>query len=1014
MVCGRGGRSAARRPPPAAPWSWRTSWPTPSCSRPAKVVVASGRAGARSGGRSSGSRTSASAMSCGRAWDYGSLCQKQPIGRLLFRQFCETRPELLRCIRFLDAVADYELSPDEKRKEMGEEIIRRFLEQESPDFLPEVGQPHARRCLQDLQKSPCKDLFSSCLHPLHEYLSGDPFVDYRDSMYFDRFLQWKYLERQSVTKDTFRQYRILGKGGFGEVCACQVRATGKMYACKKLEKKRIKKRKGEAMALNEKQILEKVNSRFVVSLAYAYETKDALCLVLTIMNGGDLKFHIYNMGNPGFEDERVVFYAAEICCGLQHLHQEGIVYRDLKPENILLDDDGHIRISDLGLAIKIPEGETIRGRVGTVGYMAPEVISNERYAFSPDWWGLGCLVYEMIEGQSPFRARKERVKREEVEKRVREEPELYSDKFSEDARAICTMDHQLQAPGSRHHDTLLRAGPPGGLLQGRAGHRAVLDSEGRQLGPNRQRFLRQVRHRQRLHPLAERDDRDRVLQGPQRVRPQRDPLPRPGLEAAARAPQAQPSAAALPAPPQRHLLGAPGRCWDPNPVPDACGTARRWCRPRCRGRAAVPSPRSSTATAGPRATSGGDAEVTSGAGTRGAGGGSPARARAAGGTPESRLHGAAAPVGERERGCGGDFPQPRRGRGAVLGCSGTVPGWQHPSAGVLKAERPEGRGRDTRPPQTPARRRHPPAARGSLRPREMLPATFKLCAAISYQNLRNMTGLRRQAAVAISQELSKLACRGAGPSTWVNQVRRRSSLLSSRLEEKPFSEVEMSYIRQGEEALQKSLNILGDQEGWKTETVLGNGDRVLSKVLPDVGKVFRLEVVVEQPLAALYGELVDNMEQMGDWNPSVQQVKILQKIGKDTVITHEKAAATPGNVVGPRDFVSVRCSKRRGSTCVLAGVATTHGAMPEQEGVVRAENGPTCMLLRPLPGSPSHTRLTWLLSIDLKGWLPKTVVNQVLAQTQVDFANHLRQRLARPPAAALPEGCNGARQTQVN
>ncbi|XP_074664332.1 steroidogenic acute regulatory protein, mitochondrial isoform X10 [Strix aluco] len=371
--------------------------------------------------------------------DYGSLCQKQPIGRLLFRQFCETRPELLRCIRFLDAVADYELSPDEKRKEMGEEIIRRFLEQESPDFLPEVGQPHARRCLQDLQKSPCKDLFSSCLRPLHEYLSGDPFVDYRDSMYFDRFLQWKYLERQSVTKDTFRQYRILGKGGFGEVCACQVRATGKMYACKKLEKKRIKKRKGEAMALNEKQILEKVNSRFVVSLAYAYETKDALCLVLTIMNGGDLKFHIYNMGNPGFEDERVVFYAAEICCGLQHLHQEGIVYRDLKPENILLDDDGHIRISDLGLAIKIPEGETIRGRVGTVGYMAPEVISNERYAFSPDWWGLGCLVYEMIEGQSPFRARKERVKREEVEKRVREEPELYSDKFSEDARAICTM-----------------------------------------------------------------------------------------------------------------------------------------------------------------------------------------------------------------------------------------------------------------------------------------------------------------------------------------------------------------------------------------------------------------------------------------------------------------------------------------------------------------------------------------------------------------------------------------------
>lgn len=61
---------------------------------------------------------------------------------------------------------------------------------------------------------------------------------------------------------------MLGKGGFGEVCACQVRATGKMYACKKLEKKRIKKRKGEAMVLIEKQILQKINSRFVVSIVY--------------------------------------------------------------------------------------------------------------------------------------------------------------------------------------------------------------------------------------------------------------------------------------------------------------------------------------------------------------------------------------------------------------------------------------------------------------------------------------------------------------------------------------------------------------------------------------------------------------------------------------------------------------------------------------------------------------------------------------------------------------------------
>ncbi|XP_072904014.1 G protein-coupled receptor kinase 5-like [Hemitrygon akajei] len=371
--------------------------------------------------------------------DYSSLCEKQPIGRHLFRQFCESRLDLKRCIEFLDAVADYQVAPDEKRQDCGLHLLETYFNNGSAAHLPEVPVDTIKQCKEKLEQSPCKELFTECAKYVHDYLSGGPFTEYQESMYFSRFLQWKWLERQPATKNTFRHYRVLGKGGFGEVCACQVRATGKMYACKKLEKKRIKKRKGETMALNEKRILEKVNSRFVVSLAYTYETKDALCLVLTLMNGGDLKFHIYNMGNPGFDEKRAIFYAAEICCGLEDLHRERIVYRDLKPENILLDDHGHIRISDLGLAMQIPEGETIRGRVGTVGYMAPEVINNERYTFSPDWWGLGCLLFEMIQGQSPFRKRKEKVKREEVDRRVKEDREDYSEKFSAETRSICSM-----------------------------------------------------------------------------------------------------------------------------------------------------------------------------------------------------------------------------------------------------------------------------------------------------------------------------------------------------------------------------------------------------------------------------------------------------------------------------------------------------------------------------------------------------------------------------------------------
>uniref|UniRef100_A0A3Q2Z7E2 G protein-coupled receptor kinase n=1 Tax=Hippocampus comes TaxID=109280 RepID=A0A3Q2Z7E2_HIPCM len=339
--------------------------------------------------------------------DYSSLCERQPIGRLLFRQFCDTRPELRRCVKFLDGVAEYEVAPDEKRKECGQELIDAFFNPKSEDHVVEVDESTVARCEEGLRQEACKELFKDSTKSIHDFLSVAPFGDYLESMYYNRFLQWKWLERQPVTKNTFRQYRVLGKGGFGEVCACQVRATGKMYACKKLEKKRIKKRKGESMALNEKQILEKVNSRFVVSLAYAYETKDTLCLVLTLMNGGDLKFHIYHMGEAGFDERRAVFYSAEICCGLEDLHREQIVYRDLKPENILLDD------------------------------YAPEVVTNECYTFSPDWWALGCLLYEMIEGQSPFQQRKKKIKREEVERLVKEVHEEYSGKFSEEAKSLC-------------------------------------------------------------------------------------------------------------------------------------------------------------------------------------------------------------------------------------------------------------------------------------------------------------------------------------------------------------------------------------------------------------------------------------------------------------------------------------------------------------------------------------------------------------------------------------------------
>ncbi|XP_065828334.1 G protein-coupled receptor kinase 5-like [Oscarella lobularis] len=391
---------------------------------------------------------------------YANIVEEQPIGKRLFVQFCTLDTRLAKLTKFEEELDRFGVQFAENRLRVGVEIYEKFLASQAPLRIEDISDELAQTVNGVLSRGGGggggeggegigRDLFDECRKITRDCLSGKPFGDFLDSMYFSRFLQWKHLERRPVNKHYFRHYRVLGKGGFGEVCAVQSRCTGKMYAMKKLEKKRVKKRKGESMALNEKQILEKVHSQFVVSLAYAYEMKDALCMVLTLMNGGDLKFHIHHMrASAGFEEHRALFYAAEIACGLRDLHAAGIVYRDLKPENILLDDYGHVRISDLGLAIQIKPGESVRGRVGTVGYMAPEVVKNERYTFSPDWWSLGCLVYEMIQGKGPFRARKEKVTRDEVERRVKEDKEVYTSKFSKAAREFC-MGLLVKNPASR-------------------------------------------------------------------------------------------------------------------------------------------------------------------------------------------------------------------------------------------------------------------------------------------------------------------------------------------------------------------------------------------------------------------------------------------------------------------------------------------------------------------------------------------------------------------------------------
>jgi len=100
--------------------------------------------------------------------------------------------------------------------------------------------------------------------------------------------------------------------------------------------------------------------------------------------------------------EQVRFCVAELACGLAHIHSQNIVYRDLKPANVLVDDAGHMRIVDMGMASRLdPETGRRKSVCGTQRYMAPEMKAKEPYTTSVDWYSLGKLILD-CQGRSAY------------------------------------------------------------------------------------------------------------------------------------------------------------------------------------------------------------------------------------------------------------------------------------------------------------------------------------------------------------------------------------------------------------------------------------------------------------------------------------------------------------------------------------------------------------------------------------------------------------------------------------
>uniref|UniRef100_A0A1J3JA14 non-specific serine/threonine protein kinase n=1 Tax=Noccaea caerulescens TaxID=107243 RepID=A0A1J3JA14_NOCCA len=195
-------------------------------------------------------------------------------------------------------------------------------------------------------------------------------------------------------------YEAIGHGKCSTVYKGRKKKTIEYFACKSVDKSRKSK------VLQEVRILHSLNHPNVLKFYAWYETSAHMWLVLEYCVGGDLRTLLQQ--DCKLPEESVYALAYDLVIALLYLHSKGIIYCDLKPSNILLDENGHIKLCDFGLARKLDDitKSPSTGKRGTPYYMAPELYEDGGvHSFASDLWALGCVLYECYTGRPPFVAR---------------------------------------------------------------------------------------------------------------------------------------------------------------------------------------------------------------------------------------------------------------------------------------------------------------------------------------------------------------------------------------------------------------------------------------------------------------------------------------------------------------------------------------------------------------------------------------------------------------------------------
>ncbi|CAN1318875.1 3-phosphoinositide-dependent protein kinase 2 [Linum perenne] len=218
--------------------------------------------------------------------------------------------------------------------------------------------------------------------------------------------------QENFTIQDFELGKIYGVGSYSKVVRAKKKDNGIVYALKIMDKKFITKENKTAYVKLERIVLDQLDHPGVVRLYFTFQDTFSLYMALESCEGGELFDQITRKRRLSEEEAR--FYAAEVVDALEYIHRMGLIHRDIKPENLLLTADGHIKIADFG-SVKPMQGSRVTVLpnassddkactfVGTAAYVPPEVLNSSPATFGNDMWALGCTVYQMLSGTSPFK-----------------------------------------------------------------------------------------------------------------------------------------------------------------------------------------------------------------------------------------------------------------------------------------------------------------------------------------------------------------------------------------------------------------------------------------------------------------------------------------------------------------------------------------------------------------------------------------------------------------------------------